>query len=187
MAGVYDGEAPASRTPTLRDLTRLCDALNRAGCRYVLIGGFAVNYYGLDRATHDIDFLVESSKENVRRLKEALSILEDNAAADLGLGDVEEYVVVRVQDEITVDLLGAVGDVRFENAGAVRVSLGDVIVPVADLPTLIATKQGMREKDKSDLRFLLHVQGQLQTSEPETDPPKTPPAGGHKKYDGPDL
>ena len=120
MAGEYEGETPASRTPTLRDLTRLCDALNRAGCRYILIGGFAVNYYGLDRATHDIDFLVESSKENVQRLKEALSVLEDNAAADLGLGDIEQYLVVRVQDEITVDLLGAVGDVRFENAVAIR-------------------------------------------------------------------
>jgi len=95
VAGEDDSEAPASRTPTLRDLIRLCDALNRAGCRYILIGGFAVNYYGLDRATHDIDFLVESSRENVRRLKEALSVLEDNAAADLGLGDIEEYVVVR--------------------------------------------------------------------------------------------
>lgn len=166
MAGEDDGEAPVSRTPTLRDLTRLCDALNQAGCRYILIGGFAVNYYGLDRATHDIDFLVESSKENVRRLKEALSVLEDNAVVDVELGDVEEYVVVRVQDEITVDLLGAVGDVRFENAGAIQVSLNDVTVPVADLPTLIATKQGMREKDESDLRFLLHVQGQLPRPEP---------------------
>jgi hypothetical protein len=100
-----------------------------------LIGGFAVNYYGLDRATHDVDFLVDSSRENVRRLKEALSVLEDNAAADLGLGDIEDYVVVRVQDEVTVDLLGAVGDVRFENAGTIQVSLGDVTVPVADLPT----------------------------------------------------
>lgn len=109
MAGEDDSEAPASRTPTLRDLIRLCYALNRAGCRHILIGDLAVNYYGLDRATHDIDFLVDSSRENVRRLKEALSVLEDNAAADLGLGDIEDYVVVRVQDEVTVDLLGAVG------------------------------------------------------------------------------
>ena len=181
MAGEYEGEAPASRTPPLRDLTRLCDALNRAGCRYILIGGFAVNYYGLDRATHDIDFLVESSKANVQRLKEALSVLEDNAAADLGLGDIEQYVVVRVQDEITVDLLGAVGDVRFENAVAIQASLGDVTVPVADLPTLIATKQGVRGKDKSDLQFLLHVQGQLKRSESKSDHPKAPPSAlGHK-------
>ncbi len=186
MAGEYDGEAPTSRTPTLRDLIRLCDALNRAGCRYVLIGGFAVNYYGLDRATHDIDFLVDSSRENVRRLKEALSILADNAVADLGMGDIEDYVVVRVQDEITVDLLGAVGDVRFENAKAIQVSLGEVTVPVADLPTLIATKQGIRDKDKSDLSFLLHVQRQLQTPEPRPGPPTTTPRK-QEGDDGPDL
>jgi hypothetical protein len=44
---------------------------------------------------------------------------------------------------------------------------------VADLPTLIATKQSMRDKDRSDLQFLLRVQGQLQRSEPKTDRPKT--------------
>jgi len=186
VAGEDDSEAPASRTPTLRDLIRLCDALNRAGCRYILIGGFAVNYYGLDRATHDIDFLVESSRENVRRLKEALSVLEDNAAADLGLGDIEEYVVVRVQDEVTVDLLGAVGEVRFENAGAIQVSLGDVTVPVADLPTLIATKQGMRDKHKSDLRFLLRVMSQLQRPESTVEHLQPPPSAG-RRNDGPDL
>lgn len=188
MGGEHDGEAPGSRTPVLRDLIRLCEALNRARCRYILIGGFAVNYFGLDRATHDIDFLVESSRENVRRLKDGLSILEDNAAAELDLGDIEEYVAVRVQDEITVDLLGAVGDIRFENAGAIQVSLGAVTVPVADLPTLIATKRGVREKDKSDLRFLLHVQNQLRKSDAEAQPPETPPSSGRlKEYDGPDL
>lgn len=186
VAGEDDSEAPASRTPTLRDLIRLCDALNRVGCRYILIGGFAVNYYGLDRATHDIDFLVDSSRENVRRLKEALSVLADNAAAELGLGDIEDYVVVRVQDEVTVDLLGAVGDVRFENAGTIQVSLGDVTVPVADLTTLIATKQGMRDKDKSDLRFLLHVQSQLQRPESTAEHWKPPPSAG-RRNDGPDL
>lgn len=188
MAGEHDGEAPESRTPTLRDLTRLCDALNRAGCKYVLIGGFAVNYYGLDRATHDIDFLVDSSQENVRRLKEALSVLEDSGAADLALGDIEEYVVVRVQGEITVDLLGAVGDVRFENAKAVEVSLGGAIVPVADLSTLIATKQGARGKDRTDLSFLLRVQDRIARSAPSTGrvgKPSLPNQG--KECDAPDV
>ncbi|MDA8344235.1 MAG: nucleotidyl transferase AbiEii/AbiGii toxin family protein [Thermaerobacter sp.] len=162
--------------------------MNRVGCRYVLIGGFAVNYYGLDRATHDIDFLVDSSQENVGLLKEALSVLEDNAAADLALGDIEKYVVVRVQDEITVDLLGAVGDIRFENAKAIEVSLGDVTVPVADLPTLIATKQGSRGKDISDLAFLLRVQAQIKRPSPKVDSPgKPPPPAKTSGSDGPDL
>lgn len=157
MDGEHSDQAPPSRAPTLRDLIRLCEALNRAGCRYLLIGGFAVNYYGLERLTNDIDLLVSSAPENVARLKQALSILEDNAAQDIGLDDIETYTVVRVLDEITVDLLGAVGDVRFENATAIQVTLGEVVIPIADLTTLIALKQGARGKDRADLEFLLQV------------------------------
>src|SRR5437899_1497802 len=36
-----DGDADA-RAPVQADLARLCEALNRAGARYVLIGGFAL-------------------------------------------------------------------------------------------------------------------------------------------------
>lgn len=163
MAGEHDDPTPESRTPTLRDLIRICDALNQAGCRYVLIGGLAVNYYGFDRATHDIDFLVDSSQDNVQKIKEALSVLPDNAVADLALDDIQKYIVVRVQDEITVDLLGAVGEIRFEDAKAIQVVLDGVAVPVADLETLIATKQGLRSKDKQDLTFLLRVQRVVRT------------------------
>jgi hypothetical protein len=34
--------------------------------KYVIVGGFAVNFYGYDRMTQDIDLLVVPSKENVQ-------------------------------------------------------------------------------------------------------------------------
>lgn len=87
------------RAPTLEDLARICEALNRAGARYVLIGGFAVITHGGGRTTKDIDFLIDSSPANVARVKEALSILPDNAAAEIAETDIETYTVVRVADE----------------------------------------------------------------------------------------
>lgn len=39
----------------LDDLIAVCKKLNEAGARYILIGGFAVNYYGFPQATEDID------------------------------------------------------------------------------------------------------------------------------------
>ena len=37
-----DGDVPEVRPPTIDDVRRVCRALEEAGARYVLIGGFAV-------------------------------------------------------------------------------------------------------------------------------------------------
>jgi len=49
------GPAPEARPPLLEDLVTLCRDLNRAGARYVVIGGMAVIQAGFGRATNDID------------------------------------------------------------------------------------------------------------------------------------
>ncbi len=54
------GDGEYSRAPRIDELARICAALNQAGARYVLIGGFAVISYGLDRTTKDIDLLVSA-------------------------------------------------------------------------------------------------------------------------------
>src|SRR5262245_15902793 len=91
------------RAPTLEDLIRLVRSLNENSAQYVLIGGFAVIAHGGGRTTKDIDFLVEASPENVTRIKTALRVLPDNAAAEIDEHDVESYRVVRVADEVLVD------------------------------------------------------------------------------------
>ena len=78
-----DADVPEVRAPTLEDVRRICKALDEAGARYVLIGGFAVILHGGERTTKDIDLLVDPAPENVERLKRALSVLEDDAAADI--------------------------------------------------------------------------------------------------------
>ncbi len=53
-----DQDAAAyARAPEPEDLVRICRALNDAGARYVLIGGFAVLAYGASRFTKDLDLL----------------------------------------------------------------------------------------------------------------------------------
>lgn len=94
-----------SRAPEVEDLLALCQALNAEGVRYALIGGFAVILHGFVRATKDIDLLVDASVENVRRLKRAMRVLPDNAIELIADDEVERYKVVRIADEIVVDLL----------------------------------------------------------------------------------
>ncbi len=87
-----------------------------------------------------------------------MEVLPDKAIREVADTDVEEYTVVRVVDEITVDLMARIGDVVFDNAESVTVVVNDVPIPIASLNTLIATKQGLRPKDMRDLRFLLRRQ-----------------------------
>jgi hypothetical protein len=75
---VDDRNDPAyARAPEPEDVVRLCRALNEAGARYVLIGGFAVIAHGATRFTKDIDLLVEDGPENIARVKRGLAVLAD--------------------------------------------------------------------------------------------------------------
>jgi len=153
------GGGPGSRPPTKEDLKKICRRFRELGVRYVLVGGLAVNFHGRPRMTHDIDFLVDPSPENVRKLKQALLVLPDRAAKDLRPDDLEKHGVVRVVDEIVVDLIARIGDVEIDDAGTVVFDLEGEPVVVADLDTLIKTKQRLREQDRNDLFFLLSRKG----------------------------
>jgi hypothetical protein len=145
-----------ARAPDPEDLIRICRALNDEGARYVLIGGFAVIAHGGTRFTKDIDLLVDDEPGNVARVKRALSVLADNAAADIRDTDVREYVVVRVADEIVVDLMGRACGLSYHDvvADAEQRQFGGVLVPVASPATLVRTKDTYRGQDGIDRAFL---------------------------------
>ncbi len=145
-----------ARAPEPEDLVRLCRALNQAGAKYVLIGGFAVIAHGATRFTKDIDLLVDDAPDNIARVKRGLSVLADNAAADVADTDVQEHVVVRIADEVLVDLMGRACGLSYTDVAvdAERVTVHAVDVPVASPATLIRTKNTYREQDKIDRAFL---------------------------------
>ena len=145
-----------ARAPEPADVIRICRALNDAGARYVLIGGFAVIAHGAARFTKDIDLLVDDDPENIARVKLALGVLADNAAAELHDTDVRDHVVVRVVDEVIVDLMGKACELSYADviADVEHRQLDDVTVPVASPPTLIRTKATYRPQDALDRAFL---------------------------------
>jgi hypothetical protein len=146
-----------SRAPQLQDVLDLCAALNREGARYVLIGGFAVILHGFVRSTKDVDLLVDPSEENIRAVKRAMATLPDNAAALLADNEVLQYQVVRVADEIVVDLLASACGVTYSeasNSGIQTFKVHEVEIPVATKEILIRMKNTIRESDAMDVRFL---------------------------------
>lgn len=152
-----NAEGKTSRPPTIDDLVTVCRRLNEEGSKYLLIGGFAMNYYGLPRATEDIDFLIDPSDSNIVKIKQALSFLPDNAAQEVAPDDVQKYEVVRIADEITIDLLKKACEMTFEKAVAEYFEFKGVRIPIADIQTMIKTKLGIRPKDREDLAFLKSI------------------------------
>lgn len=154
-----NAKGPSSRQPTLDDLVLVCRKLNESGARYVVIGGFAVNYYGYPRGTADIDLLVESSADNLMKVKEALSFLPDNAVRLVSISDMQEYGVLRIADEVVVDILKEINGVKYEHAEIEKSEHNGVVIPVAAVKTLIKTKElSARPRDKDDIVFLKIVE-----------------------------
>jgi len=135
----------------MKDLIRLFE---KYGVRYVLVGGFAVNYYGYVRTTQDIDFLIYPSPENAPRIMLALT--------DLGFGKAgipveyfarEGSAIHLGVEPNRIDLLtclkGVANDTIFANME--RIQLEDISLNIIALQDLLAAKhQSGRSRDRAD-------------------------------------
>lgn len=154
--GDEDAHPPESRVPVVADLVNICRSLNAHGAKYLVVGGFAVIQLGFLRNTGDIDLLIEDSPENQAKTKTALEVLPDKAVRELGDDDLRNYVVVRVCDEVIVDLMMAACGITYAEAAPdiEIVSIDGVPIPFASARLLLRTKQTYREKDAEDRMFL---------------------------------
>lgn len=148
--------ADESRPPTVHDLVGLCRRLNEAKAKYIVIGGMAVVQHGFVRATEDIDLLVDVSAANQERIRTALMGLPDGAVRDMKPDDLDAYMVVRVADEIVVDLMKSANGIEYTEASSSVewVEIQGARIPFANLDLLWRLKQTVREKDALDRIFL---------------------------------
>lgn len=152
----HEGEL-ISRAPTDVDLAELCRELNGRGVRYIVVGGFAIITSGYPRTTGDVDIMIDTSPENEARAYAALEILPDKAVRELKPGEISQYMVVRVCDEIVVDLMASAGGIAYEEASQhiVTRTIDGVAIPFASPKLLWRMKVNThREKDAPDLLFL---------------------------------
>ena len=161
MADCTNDEIPlTSRSPKKSDLAALCRELHRCEAKFLVVGGFAVILLGYPRTTGDIDFLVDASLENEKKVLDALATLPDECARELQAGDIAKYGVVRVADEIVVDLMAQASGIDYDEAKEhiVMRDIDGVPVPCADASLLLKMKQrSIREKDRADVVFLKNL------------------------------
>jgi hypothetical protein len=100
--------------------------------------------------------LVDDSPENIARVRIALRILADRAVEQVDDEDVRRYTVVRVADEVVVDLMRRAGGLTYDEvaADAEHVDVDGVAIPIASKRSLIRTKETIRPSDLADRRFL---------------------------------
>ena len=114
----------------------------------------AANY---NRRTMDVDLVVADDAENEARVFSALSTLPDDAVRGLHAGELQQFNVIRVADEILVDLMRSAGGVDYAEAAkdVVVREVDGVPIPFAS-PRLLWRMKAIthREKDAGDLLFL---------------------------------
>ena len=149
------------------DAREIYRALARHDVEYVTIGGIAVQAYGGQRLTQDLDVAIASSSSNRTRLAAALLDLDARILGPGGrrsrsvptaqlLGSSDQWHLIT--DHGPVDLvtlpahLGSFADLR---ARAHDVPLGDLTIPIAHRDDLLRMKRAAgRPQDLADVRLL---------------------------------
>jgi predicted nucleotidyltransferase len=146
-------------TPLLPpDFKEFLRSLNEKRVEYLLIGGYAVGYYGYVRATADMDVWVACTEENAARTLAALrefgfDLPDSTRETFLKADNVARMGV----PPFRIELLTSISGVSFDACYAERVidTIDGVIVPIISLQHLKMNKKASaRLKDLADLEHL---------------------------------
>ncbi len=136
---------------------RVLAALEAESVDYLVIGGVALNFHGVGRATEDLDLFIKPDPENVDRLRAALHRMFDDPSIDeISAADLcGEYPAIRYVppgDGPPMDILTRLGErFRFADLTGERYDVDGQEVSVATPATLFRMKRGtVRPIDQQD-------------------------------------
>lgn len=140
------------------DFNDIFSALNAAGARYLLVGGYAVGIHSMPRFTKDLDIWTDPTPTNARRVYAALIAF----GAPLGRVTVDDFATEGVffligQPPNRIDIITAIDGVSFRNAWPSRViaQYGAHTINVIGRRHLIQNKETSgRPQDLADAAML---------------------------------
>jgi hypothetical protein len=146
---------PVSLFPDFKEFLKL---MNSGDVRYLVVGGYAVNYHGHHRTTGDLDVWIAVDPDNAARISAVLQefgFSPENvpAAAFLERGKIFRMGVKPVR----IELLTQPSGVDFDDCYARRIvdAVDGVTIPLISLDDLKANKRAAaRTKDLADLENL---------------------------------
>ena len=141
-----------------KDYEEFIRLLNAQNVEYLLVGAYAVAHYAEPRNTGDIDFLINPTKENAKRV---LAVLKNFGFGKLTISERDlldpEMVIQLGFPPVRIDLITSLGTANFDDLYEKKsaVHLGTVKTHVVSLDHLITSKkEAGRPKDKADLAAL---------------------------------
>ncbi|MFA6505516.1 MAG: hypothetical protein WCT14_05420 [Treponemataceae bacterium] len=141
-----------------RDFVELFRSLNAKRVEYLIVGGYAVAFYGYPRFTGDIDFFINPSRENASRM---LAALEDFGFVGLDLTEADflspDLLVSLGYAPERVDIVSSISGVTWKEAWENRFtgSFGGENVFFIGRSDLIRNKRSTgRPQDKVDADVL---------------------------------
>jgi predicted nucleotidyltransferase len=141
--------------PDFRDFLKLC---NQKRVKYLLIGGYAVGFFGYPRATADMDVWIERSHENAEKIVAVLKLFGFDVpelSIDLFL---EEGKIVRMGvPPLRLEILNDISGVTFAECypSRTRAIIDGIRVDIISLEHLKVNKKASgRDKDLDDLKNL---------------------------------
>lgn len=143
-----------------QDFAEFIRILNRHRVRFIIIGGYAIAFHGLPRATDDVDVLIEQTESNIRRVENALQEFAGAPPAPEALR--RHRGVIRIGGPlIHIDVTTKIDGIADFGAVYERRVRGDFLgVPACFMAAkdLLRTKRAAnRPKDQGDIAFLIEI------------------------------
>lgn len=159
---------------------KLFDSLNEERVEYLLCGGIAVNLYGIERATADIDLVLGLNEENLTKFVKVAKKLALKPKAPV---KIEELISAEKRQEWKKDknmkvfslydekapffIIDILIDEPFDFSEVYRrkkeIKFGETVIPIVPIDVLIEMKEKTgRLQDKADVFYLRKIREELE-------------------------
>jgi predicted nucleotidyltransferase len=141
-----------------RNFADFLKSLNAHGVEYLVVGGYAVGYYGFVRATGDLDVFVRLSQRNAEQLLAAFKDFGFDVPELTVTVFMEPGKIVRIGvPPLRLEVMNGISGVSFDQCYGRRVeeTIAGVRVCFIDRESLLLNKQAAgRPKDLADVAAL---------------------------------
>lgn len=141
-----------------QDFKEFLKLLNDLEVKYLLVGGYAVGYYGYPRATADIDIWIAVAPDNAQKTLDAFhqfGMRSPELTTDTF--QLDDKIIRMGLPPMRIEIMTSIDGVVFEDCFPRRqmIELEDIEVPMISLEDLRKNKRASgRHKDLDDLEHL---------------------------------
>jgi hypothetical protein len=157
------------------DYLGIFSAFNEEKIKYILVGGIAVNFYGIPRMTYDIDLILDLEDENLTKFlkllkkwgfkpKVPVDIMDfaNQEKRNTWIKDKNMKAFNLFNSDWAVSEIDIIINSPIDYEKGIRnvnyISIGNISVPTISIDDLIKMKQVTgRVQDKIDIKYLLEI------------------------------